>query len=114
MGISDRDLTAEQQLAMEQAYQDKMIANRLPGWLGRLDITQLDAVSHALKASLLHRQQLAARLAGLQPIDAFVKRALNRALAGRYEREVDVDLLYLRQWYYYFTEKPTWATGRWP
>lgn len=114
MGTPDRTLTAEQQLAMEQAYQDKLIAKRLPGWLGRLDSVQLDAVSQALKASLLYRQQLATRLAGLQPVDAFVKRALNQALTGRYERDVDIDLLYLRRWYYYFTEKPTWATGRWP
>ncbi|MFJ4349757.1 NEL-type E3 ubiquitin ligase domain-containing protein [Pseudomonas sp. NPDC089428] len=114
MGIPDRTLTAEQHLAMEQAYQDKLIAERLPGWLGRLDSVQLDAVSQALKACLVHRHQLATRLAGLQPVDAFVKRALNQALAGRYERDVDVDLLYLRRWYYYFTEKPTWATGRWP
>lgn len=33
MGIPDRALTAEQHLAMEQAYQDKLIAKRLPAWL---------------------------------------------------------------------------------
>lgn len=114
MSTRNQRYKVEKLLAMEQAFQDRMIARRLPGWLGKLDSAQLEAAMGALEASLHHRQQLGVLLKALQPVDAFAKPALQDAMAQRYQRIVAIDQLYLRRWYYFFSHKPRVATGRWP
>ncbi|MGE8110670.1 NEL-type E3 ubiquitin ligase domain-containing protein [Pseudomonas sp. NPDC086566] len=67
-------------LAMQQTYQDNLIAQRLPAWLQALTLEQLTELNTALNTGLRCRRQLDARLKGIQAIEAFCVPLLQQAL----------------------------------
>ncbi|MFK0310957.1 NEL-type E3 ubiquitin ligase domain-containing protein [Pseudomonas sp. NPDC090233] len=67
-----------------EAFQDGIIAERLPQWLRKVPVAQMPALSHALAKNLEFRLHLAALLARIEGIEDFVTRALEDALAQRY------------------------------
>lgn len=69
-------------LDLEQAFQDQLIAARLPQWLRAARAEHLPDLSEALRQSLVLRQQLSAVLARLEGIDSFAKGRLEQALEG--------------------------------
>lgn len=116
-------------LAMEQAYQDSLIAKRLPEWIRRLRIvapteqnipanglyeSQHVALRDALKASLACRQWLAKELARIDGIDRFVKPLLQHAMREEFGITQDVDGLYFRRWYTYTAPSQGTVWGRYP
>ncbi|CAI8945545.1 hypothetical protein [Pseudomonas soli] len=77
-------------LRFEQAFQDDLIAKRLPDWLHELADASLAALCAALKTSLDCRQRLRARWRRVQGIEAFVGAALQDAFDKRFATKVDV------------------------
>ena len=109
------------QLAIEQAFQDGMIARRLPAWIRALRLSepsadhpltteQLGAVFEALKTSYASRQRLRHELARIEPIHTYCRPLLQRAL----NVSPDLDALYYRHFYFTVSPEPEWASGRTP
>lgn len=94
-GVAQSDDT----LRLEQAFQDGLIAKRLPEWLHGLGDAPLAELSAALKTSLDCRQRLQARWGRVQGIEAFVGAALQDAFDKRFATGVDVGTLWFRQGY---------------
>lgn len=94
-GVAQSDDT----LRLEQAFQDGLIAKRLPEWLHGLGDAPLAELSAALKTSLDCRQRLQARWERVQGIEAFVGAALQDAFDKRFATGVDVGTLWFRQGY---------------
>lgn len=86
-------------LRFEQAFQDDLIAKRLPDWLHELADASLAALCAALKTSLDCRQRLRARWRRVQGIEAFVGAALQDAFDKRFATKVDVATLWFRHGY---------------
>jgi len=84
-------------LAFEQAFQDGLIARRLPPWIARLDAGQRVGLCDALKTSLECRQRLQTHLASLKRIDVFAETALREAFGRRFGAEHDIAALQFRQ-----------------
>lgn len=97
--VDDRGSSSTDIHTLEEAFQDDLLAQRLPHWVRRLDRDELDAWRTALKSSLVCRQQLAARLQGIQGISDFVHAQLQEALAKHFGLQLDVATLYFRQGY---------------
>jgi len=79
-------------LALEQAFQDQLIAARLPPWLRATPVEHLPALAQALRQSLVSRQQLSAVLARLEGIQGFSSSRLEKALEGPDGEPFDVHL----------------------
>lgn len=114
-------------LAMEQGFQDAMIARSLPSWVARLRLDsasgrqgpaltagQMVALQQALKASLVCRQRLSLDLARIQGIQQYCKPLLQQALRESLYASVDCESLYYRHFYFPITGKPEFATGHLP
>ncbi|HEK1009511.1 TPA: hypothetical protein SMP92_002792 [Pseudomonas putida] len=93
----DPELHGNDTLTLEQAFQDGLLAKRLPEWVARLGKHHLDQWSAALKNSLACRQQLNARLSGIRGISEFARTTLQQALDERFGPGLDVSKLYFRQ-----------------
>ena len=101
-------------LAIEQAYQDRLIARRLPSWMSGLTPPQFSVLSEALKTSLACRQGLDQVFARLQGIDVFTRPLLQRALVERYQLDDDIDTLSLRRQYFHLANDGGLIAGRYP
>ncbi|MFJ4345675.1 NEL-type E3 ubiquitin ligase domain-containing protein [Pseudomonas sp. NPDC089401] len=80
-------------LALEQAYQDQLIANCLPAWMRQADMQHMTRLGDALKRCVAARQRLSAQLSRLQGLDGFVAARLHAALAERFGVTTDVGTL---------------------
>jgi hypothetical protein len=116
-------------LALEQGYQDGIVAKRLPSWIGALQValptdqnipanglyaSQHDALHQAFKTSLLSRQRLRAELARIQGLDTFARPLLQREMRERFDSAQDIDQLFFRAYYFAASPHPAWASGRQP
>ncbi|MCP8633263.1 NEL-type E3 ubiquitin ligase domain-containing protein [Pseudomonas mosselii] len=101
-------------LAMEQAYQDQLIARRLPPWLSGLNPAQFAVLGEALKTSLRCRQGLSMALTRIQAIDQFARPLLQQALGDRHGVVQPVDDLSFRRQYFHFANEPGLIAGRYP
>jgi len=81
--------------AADEAFQDGIIARRLPGWLSSARPAQVQALSQAMSLSLYFRQRVDAVLGQIQNIDAFARPLLQAAL--KLPSTVDIDRLQFRQ-----------------
>ncbi|WP_343595031.1 NEL-type E3 ubiquitin ligase domain-containing protein [Pseudomonas sp.] len=118
----------DRRLAMEQGFQDGMVARGLPAWVARLRLDsaasgrqgpvltagQMAALQQALKASLVCRQRLSLDLARIQGIQQYCKPLLQEALRESLYASVDCESLYYRHFYFPITGKPEFATGHLP
>ncbi|MBA6114628.1 MULTISPECIES: NEL-type E3 ubiquitin ligase domain-containing protein [Pseudomonas] len=77
-------------LALEQAFQDRFIAARLPQWLQAACAKPMPGLTEALRQSLTLRQQLSDVLGRLEGIDSFSTRRLEQALAAHCKQTFDV------------------------
>ena len=77
-------------LALEQAFQDRFIAARLPQWLQAACAKPMPGLTEALRQSLTLRQQLSDVLGRLEGIDRFSTRRLEQALAAHCKQTFDV------------------------
>ena len=126
---SDQPPAVVDTLAMEQAYQDRLIAKRLPDWMGKLGVAastdqgfpatalyeeQPGALHEAVKAHLVSRHRLAAELARVEGIERFTKPLLQRALHEGFATGGDVDGLFFRTWYSAASTHPGVSWGRHP
>ncbi|MEN5304109.1 NEL-type E3 ubiquitin ligase domain-containing protein [Pseudomonas sp. TWI628] len=109
------------QLAIEQAFQDGMIARRLPAWIRSLRLSepsadrpltaeQLQAMFEALKTSYASRQRLRQEIGRIEPIHQYCRPLLQRAL----NIAQVVDTLFYRHFYFTVSPEPVWATGLTP
>lgn len=78
---------------LEQAIQDSLIGQCLPGWIRQATAGQLTALGQALGESLRLRHQVDRMLKRIEPLDRFVLSRLETALHQRYRAKFDV-----RQW----------------
>ncbi|QXI36254.1 NEL-type E3 ubiquitin ligase domain-containing protein [Pseudomonas xantholysinigenes] len=116
-------------LALEQGYQDGIVAKRLPSWIGALKValptdqnipanglyaSQHDALHQAFKTSLLSRQRLRAEFARIQGLDTFARPLLQREMRERFDSVQDIDQLFFRAYYFAASPHPSWASGRQP
>ncbi|MBC3436677.1 hypothetical protein HU735_14740 [Pseudomonas sp. BW16M2] len=101
-------------LAIEQAYQDRLVARHLPSWLRGLNQAQLAVLGEALKTSLRCRQGLSKALARIQGIDHFARPLLQQALRDRQGVVQDVDTLFFRRQYFHFANEGGLIAGRYP
>ncbi|MCU7238100.1 NEL-type E3 ubiquitin ligase domain-containing protein [Pseudomonas peradeniyensis] len=101
-------------LAIEQAYQDRLVARRLPPWLGGLNPAQFAVLGEALKTSLRCRQGLRRVLARIQGIDQFARPLLQQALGDRHAVGQPVDSLSFRRQYFHVANEGGLIAGRYP
>ncbi|MNO62786.1 Leucine Rich repeats (2 copies) [compost metagenome] len=116
-------------LAMEQAYQDSLIVNRMPRWIRRLRIvspTEQDypvdglyasehaALCEAMRDSVDCRQLLKAAMAGIQGIDHFCAPLLQKAMLDTFGSTHAIKGLYFRSWYTYTAPKQGISWGGYP
>jgi len=80
---------------MAQAYQDGVIAKRLPTWLRDASDDRLVILGDAMRLSLYFQQRVRTVLARIRPIDEFAVAKLEHALASRYAGHYPV-----RQWHF--------------
>lgn len=109
---SSQPSAAADTLAMAQACQDHYIARRLPAWMTRLSVAEFTLLSEALPELLACREGLSAALARLNNLDAFAHPLLQKALGAH--GDLDVDRLYVRQWYTFPSPTINYVTGRLP
>lgn len=76
---------------------DAFIADRLPAWLGKASVEQLDVLHQALIAQQRAREQVQALFAEIQPLDRFASESLEAALQTLLQRSVDVRTATLRR-----------------
>ncbi|MFT0868066.1 NEL-type E3 ubiquitin ligase domain-containing protein [Pseudomonas sp. CAM1A] len=125
----DQQRGAVDTLALEQAYQDGLIAERLPDWIGKLKVvkptdqdipasglyeSQHTALHEAFKTSLCCRQRLSADLTPIQGIDLFARPLLQRAMREAFGTSALIDQLFFRVYYFAVSPKPAGAAGRQP
>jgi len=72
-----------------QAFQDHLIAQRLPGWIRQATVEQLTLIGPAMRKSVRLRRQLAEALARIEPLERFVQMRLERALKERFALVLD-------------------------
>ncbi|WEK29178.1 MAG: NEL-type E3 ubiquitin ligase domain-containing protein [Candidatus Pseudomonas phytovorans] len=84
MTVTTPPVVRNDPLAVEQAYQDGLIADRLPAWMRQADTARMTLLCNALQSSVAARQRLSAELARLQGIDEFVGTRLQAALGERF------------------------------
>lgn len=93
----DPEMHGPETLTLEQAFQDDLLAKRLPRWVAGLGKQHLDEWCAALKASLACRQQLNTRVSGIRGISDFARNTLQEALDEHFGPGLDVSTLYFRQ-----------------
>ncbi|MBI6951597.1 NEL-type E3 ubiquitin ligase domain-containing protein [Pseudomonas sp. CCOS 191] len=99
-------------IAVAQAYQDQVIAKRLPSWVIRLSELEFALLGDALRQLLKCNRRLSSAFARIRNIDAFARPLLQLALQP-YGRP-DVGALYFRRWYVYDAHTVSVFTGRVP
>lgn len=116
MASESNEETAEavDALALVQRFQDQMIANRLPDWVGKVAPGDYGLLNEALRMGLVCRQRLARVWAQVEPIDQFATTRLQQALAAQQDLSDDVSQLYFRQWYDYQSPSVSYFTTRVP
>jgi len=93
---------ADQALALAEAYQDLMVARRLPGWMKALPAGHWDELAHALRQGLESRRQIKAALARVEALEPFLRARLQPALDERFGPGLDIDKVYFRRWYTFY------------
>ena len=78
---------------VEQAYQDGIIAKRLPAWLRTARADQLEGLKDAMTLGLYYQERVEKRLGLLQNIDTFAADKLEAALKAKFKADYPV-----RQW----------------
>ena len=117
-------------LALEQGFQDGMIARALPAWIRNLGVAgelaaarvtpatltqvQLKALLDALKTSLECWQRLSLHLQRVEDIGQYCKPLLERSLKEQLGFAVDCDGLFLRHHYFSIAPEPEYPFGRLP
>jgi hypothetical protein len=120
MLVSERQVDAQNSnVALEQAFQDGRIAQRLPAWVRNFRPTgsasgQLRKVLEALKTSYACRQRLNEATSRIQDIQQYCRPLLQRELSRSLYASVDGDALFLRHFYFSISPEPELATGRLP
>jgi hypothetical protein len=87
---ADQASTAPDALALAQAYQDSIIAKRLPGWLTAASAQELQQLRIALRRSLDTRRKLSRVLAQLEGIDTFAAPILASQMQTKFGHEYNV------------------------
>ncbi|NIE73150.1 hypothetical protein F3J45_01550 [Pantoea sp. Ap-967] len=85
--------------ALEQAYQDHLLAQRLPPWVHAWRPARIDVLNAALQQSIDARQRLQAELAGIEPLERFVEHRLQPVLAERFKVRQPLTQLWFRDAY---------------
>lgn len=117
-------------LALEQGFQDGLIARALPAWMRKLGAAdakhgdpaaqpglsaqQLAALLEAFKTSLYCKQHLGVVLRRIQGIEQYCRPLLQRALREHLSVTADSSTLYLRHHYFSLSPRPEWAAGHVP
>jgi Leucine-rich repeat (LRR) protein len=117
-------------LALEQRFQDGLVAGRLPAWIRNLRVAsntpgqppagasltaeQLRFVLDALATSYACRQRLSREIGRIQDIRQYCGQLLQRELSNRLYASVDSEALFLRHFYYSIAPEPEFATGHQP
>jgi len=99
-------------LAVAQAYQDQLIAKRLPSWMSSLDEDEFNVLREALRKQMQTRQRLDAAFARVRRLDDFARPLLQQALDRL--GGLQVDRLYFRRWYSFTSPTVTYLAGRVP
>ena len=102
--------TAVDPLAVAQAYQDQVIARRLPAWVTRLGEPEFTLLGDALRQLLDCDQRLSCAFSRIRNIDEFARPLLQQALQAL--GCPDVETLYFRRWYVYQAHTVSYFTGR--
>ncbi|MDH0300747.1 MULTISPECIES: NEL-type E3 ubiquitin ligase domain-containing protein [unclassified Pseudomonas] len=97
MDSHEQDSLAPDPASAHDAFQDALIAARLPAWLRTASPTQVEALGEALTLSLYFRQRVSAVLDKIESIDRFAMPLLQRALAPYLPTATDVAGLRFRQ-----------------
>lgn len=97
-------------LAVAQAYQDQLIAKRLPAWVTRLSESEFTLLGDALRRLLDCEQKLSAAFARIRHIDVFTKPLLQQALQAH--GNLDPAAMYFRRWYVYEANTVSYLAGR--
>ncbi|BBH46774.1 NEL-type E3 ubiquitin ligase domain-containing protein [Pseudomonas sp. KU43P] len=99
-------------LAVAQAYQDQLIANRLPNWMASLDEGEFKVLREALRKLMQTHRGLAVAFARVRRLDDFARPLLQEALDRH--GGLQVDQLYFRRWYTFISPTVTYVAGRVP
>lgn len=106
--------TAMDTIAMAQQFQDRLIAKRLPAWMGKVRASDFPLLKQALVTGLKSRQQLAKHWSNIESLDSFCTTRLNAALKKRFDTKLDAEKHFLRQWYTYTSPTHSYYTSRYP
>ncbi|NIE73148.1 hypothetical protein F3J45_01540 [Pantoea sp. Ap-967] len=82
--MPNRTHEQESVLAIERAFQDRFIAERLPPWLSAADASHRGMLEQGLRQSLHYRQQVAALLGHIEDLHGFAATRLQAALDQRF------------------------------
>lgn len=99
-------------LAVTQAYQDQVIARRLPTWIARLSEPEFTLLSDALRKLLNQDQRLSTAFARIRRLDDFARPLLQQAL--KRHGKLDAQAHYFRRWYVYDAYTTSYFAGRVP
>ncbi|MBH3428101.1 NEL-type E3 ubiquitin ligase domain-containing protein [Pseudomonas alkylphenolica] len=99
-------------LAVAQAYQDQLIANRLPSWITSLDESEFTVLSEALRELMQTSEKLRVAFAQVKRLDDFARPLLQQALDRH--GGLEADALYFRRWYNYISPTVSYVAGRLP
>lgn len=102
-------------MAIEQAFQDGVIARRLPAWIRNLashslTVEQLTKVFEALKTSYVSHQRLLRESSRIEDVHQYCRPLLQRGL----NIPVDCNTLFFRHFYFSVSPAPDGSTGRVP
>lgn len=106
--------TAMDTVAMAQQFQDRLIAKRLPDWMGKVRVPDFPLLREALVTGLQSRQQLAKCWSRIEGLDSFCSTRLNTALKKRFDTPLDAEKHFLRQWYVYTSPERSYYTSHYP
>ncbi|MFZ5936397.1 NEL-type E3 ubiquitin ligase domain-containing protein [Pseudomonas sp. HS6-2] len=87
---TDRASTVPDALALAQAYQDSIIAKRLPAWLKAATTEELQQLRAAMRRSLDTRRHLSRVLAQIEGIDAFATPILASQMQAKFGHAYNV------------------------
>ncbi|MCX2891028.1 NEL-type E3 ubiquitin ligase domain-containing protein [Pseudomonas sp. DCB_BI] len=87
---TDQITTAPDPLVLAQAYQDNLIAKRLPGWLKAASQQELQQLGGAMQRSLETRRNLSKLMARIQGIDTFATSLLESQMLVQFGHEYQV------------------------
>lgn len=99
-------------IAIAQRFQDRLIRERLPDWMGKVQVEDYPLLREALVQGLHSRRQLAKLWDRVESLDSFCAARLNAALKTRFDVNLDAEKHFLRQWYVYASPEHSYYTSR--